>query len=683
MVTRSPVALRLSLLVCALAFAMPGLAQTTLETETPEPAHVAYVDGAATIARDGRAEQATINVPLVSGDQLRTQEGRVEVLFGDASVLDVDHFTSLDFLSDELLRLLDGRIRLTVAGRDRIAYRIDTPGGAVRIDTPGEYRIALLGESSRRPDVELITIRGYATLVNDLGETGVRAGERAFATASMAPSYAQAYNSATWDAFDRWAQDRRDERTGTTSAQYLPDDVRGYAASFDRYGDWRYEETYGYVWYPRVHVEWRPYSYGRWSFYGPWGWTWIAYDPWWGWPTHHYGRWGFRANAWFWIPSRRWGPAHVYWASAPGYVGWCPLGWNGRPVFNIINVGFGIGGRRHYDPYRAWTVVPRHRFASRGDLRQYAVPRDTIARAVPRWSVETAAAPVRPEGITAAAKPIYSAGRSRTTRGADLSGPPREPERLAPQSRSRTSRGADLSGPPREPERLAPQSRSRTSRGADLSGPPREPERLAPQVERATPPPSSGVLSAPAAPAGADRASPRYRSPDLGPGGADRAPEDRARSRSGYAPRGVPDGGPGYAPRGVPRSTAPAYTPAPRERTGRGADLAGPPREPERLAPQREYDRPVRRNPEYSRPSSPPPSAPSGPDRPTYSRPSYGPPPSASAPRGGGSAGGGGDRPSRAVPRGGGSAGSARPPSGSSSSGSGSGSGGHSRRRPG
>ncbi len=47
------------------------------------------------------------------------------------------------------------------------------------------------------------------------------------------------------------------------------------------------------------------------------------------------------------------------WAYAPGYVSWCPLGWNNRAVFGFnVNV---YGGHR-YDPWRAWTVVPRQHF---------------------------------------------------------------------------------------------------------------------------------------------------------------------------------------------------------------------------------------------------------------------------------------------------------------------------------
>jgi hypothetical protein len=54
------------------------------------PAHIAVIDGAATLERDGRAAAAEENVPLLAGDRLRTEDGRVEVLFADSSVLDID-----------------------------------------------------------------------------------------------------------------------------------------------------------------------------------------------------------------------------------------------------------------------------------------------------------------------------------------------------------------------------------------------------------------------------------------------------------------------------------------------------------------------------------------------------------------------------------------------------------------
>jgi uncharacterized protein DUF6600/FecR-like protein len=388
-------------------------------TVVDPPAHVSFVEGVASIERDGKTDTSPANMPLLAGDRIRTESGRVEVLFADGSLLHIDNFTTVDFQSDEVLRVLDGRVRLTIAGRSRdVSYRLDAASAWAQIAQPGEYRLAILRQNGS-VDVELAVLRGGAELVNEDGRTPLRAGERAFARAGAAPSYAYVFNSAAWDAFDRWSESRRDDRLGV-SAQYLPDEVRPYSRVLDSYGSWRHEPTYGYVWYPRVATTWRPYYYGRWTSLRPYGWVWVGNDAW-GWPTHHYGRWGFSAGSWFWIPGRTWGPAWVSWGYAPGYVSWCPLGWNNRPVIQIVNVNV----YRGYDPWRAWTVVPRshfgvsyvHRsyvgghsldlrvrnafeFRDRGpDVRSYAVPRAGSAirvagTAVPRGGGRVSSSPL-------------------------------------------------------------------------------------------------------------------------------------------------------------------------------------------------------------------------------------------------------------------------------------------------
>src|SRR5687767_2643315 len=329
-------------------------AQDIAANSSEPPAHISFVDGPAVLERDGRTDAEPSSMPLLAGDRLRTQGGRVEVLFADGSALHLDANTVVDFQSDDVVRLLEGRIRLAIVGPARdVSYRVDAPSAWVQINDPGEYRVAV-----QRNDVELAVLRGAAELVNEQGRSYIRAGERTFARDGSSPSPAYVYNSASWDAFDRWSETRRDRRLGV-SAQYLPTDVRPYASSFDNYGDWRYEQVHGYVWYPRVQVGWRPYHRGRWASLRPYGWTWIASDPW-GWPTHHYGRWGMSGGSWFWIPGRTWGPAWVSWAYASDYVSWCPLGWNNRPVLQIVNVNV-FGGRR-YDPWDAWTVIPRRHF---------------------------------------------------------------------------------------------------------------------------------------------------------------------------------------------------------------------------------------------------------------------------------------------------------------------------------
>ena len=308
------------------------------DQDASPPAHVAFVEGTATLERDGRPESGLLNMPLMSGDRVRTADGRVEVLFGDGSALYLDARTTVDVQSDDLLRLIDGRIRLAIVGPSRaVSYRIDSPAGAVNISLPGDYRLSML-HGERETQLELAVVRGSADIFTSQGTTPVRAGQRAYASATLAPSFTYVFNSAAWDDFDRWAESRRDQQTGV-SAQYLPPEVQSYAPVLDEEGDWRYNQPYGYVWYPRVETGWRPYYYGRWMSYPRYGWTWVGNDRF-GWPTHHYGRWGVSSGAWFWIPGPRWAPAYVSWAYAPGYVSWCPLGFDNRAVF-ALNVSIG------------------------------------------------------------------------------------------------------------------------------------------------------------------------------------------------------------------------------------------------------------------------------------------------------------------------------------------------------
>ncbi len=74
-------------------------------------------------------------MPLLAGDRVRTQNGRVEILFADGSTLHLDANTLVDFQSDEV----DPAARRPRAaqhprsGADRrVAYRVDAPFGLGR-----------------------------------------------------------------------------------------------------------------------------------------------------------------------------------------------------------------------------------------------------------------------------------------------------------------------------------------------------------------------------------------------------------------------------------------------------------------------------------------------------------------------------------------------------------------------
>ena len=557
------------------------------------PAHVSYVEGAVTLEREGRIDDAPANMPLLAGDRLRTRAGRVEVLFADGSTMHLDHETTLDLQSDELVRLIAGRLRLSIPGPSsrQLGYRVDTPSGWAQINEAGEYRAALV-----REEFELAVLRGRAELVNDNGRTSLRAGERAFARTNAAPSYAYVFNSASWDEFDRWSEERRSERLGLSS-QYLPEEVRSYSATFDRDGSWNYDASYGYVWYPRVAVGWRPYYYGRWVPYRHYGYTWVSTHPW-GWATHHYGRWGFNAGVWFWIPGRTWGPAWVSWGYAPGYVSWCPLGWNNRPVLYAHH-----GYYKGYDHWRAWTVVPHHSFAGsyvnrtvvpahRIDERTRLAfnygdrPPPVVGRAVPRGSV--AAAPIRVAGTG----PVRTTGSTVLTNRQLAAGTPGSTapsRRAAPNGqvvgRSAVSRTApalseagraESNGPSGATVNRPAVSRSEPSRSSDLpvyqrsDGYRARPETYAPTGSRAVPRvnPGSpapveihrGVPSAPAPSElrGSDPTRPSYgpppsygSRPTYGSAPGPSSQPRTAQPRGGYGP--PPSYGPGPAAPSEPR----------------------------------------------------------------------------------------------------------------------------------
>lgn len=362
---------RLWVLVCV-AVAAPVAAQDTSPSPAPPPpAHVSSLDGTVHLDRDGQREPAASGMPLIPGDRLRTDAGRLEVLFTDGSALHLDEYSTVDLLAPDLIRLTDGRASLVAAGsRDpsrAVRYQIDAPAASVLTNWPGHYRVALV-----QGGVELAVYSGEATLATDLGIETVRAGEIAWAEPNAAPSRPRSFNSARWDTFDRWSAARRDDRIGTASTRYLPTELSAYGGLFDRHGIWRVEPSVGYVWYPAVAADWRPYYDGYWRPYRAWGAVWIGGDPW-AYATHHYGRWGFSVHfGWYWIPDRVWGPGWVYWGTTSGYVSWCALGFHGGPVFGHWGLRGALYTSR-LDPWRGWTVVPRHAFGGPHHVRRVAI----------------------------------------------------------------------------------------------------------------------------------------------------------------------------------------------------------------------------------------------------------------------------------------------------------------------
>ena len=612
------------------------------------PAHLAFVDGSVTLEREGRLEPAEANLALLAGDRVKTRAGRVEVMFADGSALSLDEDTELDFLSDSLVRLLAGRMALSISrATSELDYRIDAPAASVWIRGAGEYRIDVRQSRQGQPEVDLAVIRGSAELVNEHGRTLVRAGTHAVATPDLAPSLPYVVNSASWDEFDRWLDRQRAARVGTYSTRYLPTELRYYSGAFDAYGNWDYVPDHGYVWYPRVSTGWRPYSQGRWSFTAHFGWSWVGIDRW-SWPTHHYGRWGHHAGGWYWIPDRRWAPAWVSWGSAPGYVSWCPLGYDGRAVYGFRNTNY----------WSAWTIVPAQVFVPNIWVTRHIVVHDAISPAIQTQFVERPVAPIIPRmaqartiepiraptfsrgtAVPRGSRPAYDGEEAwrRTTTGSAM--PRSSTTGSSTSATGLATRGDGRIAQPETTVQRATPSRLRTA--PSVTGP-EAPRATAPRadVPRADAPVFGDRRAAP-------RAQPEARPDDERPVSLGTAPQ---RSSRPSAPPSTSSNDRAYPRSGV-RVIEPSSRPSPEPQQvdpDRGRSRVP---SPERVAPSRpspppqrsEPDRGPSRVPDRAAPtrSAPPPSAappPSG-GRGSESRPS-------SLPSRGG---GGGD--SRAVPR--------------------------------
>jgi hypothetical protein len=322
----------------------PAVPRDVPRTQTKDfsqdvPAHLSFIDGQVTLEREGKLEPAELNLALLAGDRIHTRGGRVEILFADGSALLIDHETQLDLVSDSLVRLFDGSVRLTIPRTTAdLDYRVDAPAGSIEIKAAGEYRIDTGVDQRGEVDVALTVVRGSADSRerNRPHERARGASGRQYREGSAVRSLR--CKSGQLDEFDQWSDDRRASRVATSSAAFVPEAVQPYTSVLDDYGTWTTDVAYGTVWYPRVADAWHPYSQGRWSYSGYYGWLWVGIDRW-AWPTHHYGRWGYNDNRWFWIPGQAWSPAWVAWSYAPGYVGWCPLGYNNHSVIGWTAIG--------------------------------------------------------------------------------------------------------------------------------------------------------------------------------------------------------------------------------------------------------------------------------------------------------------------------------------------------------
>ena len=278
---------------------------------------------------------AEVNYPLTTGDRLWADSGALaELQFGQAAVrLGQQTDLSVTGLTDTLAQfgLAQGSVHLrTFSLEQGTTTELDTPNAAVSVLAPGDLRVDVYPQN----DVTVVTLLSGAAEVDAQGfQQQLRPGE-SLEVSGANPAYAQDIRRNQPDGLDQFSADRDNAYQAAVAADsgYVNDATIGLT-DLQGYGDWNSDPDYGAVWFPHgVAVGWQPYSYGRWTWIAPWGWTWVEAEPW-GFAPFHYGRWAEFGGRWGWVPGPPvirpvYSPALVAFVGggSPGVTAWFPLG---------------------------------------------------------------------------------------------------------------------------------------------------------------------------------------------------------------------------------------------------------------------------------------------------------------------------------------------------------------------
>lgn len=344
-------------LVALHAIAAPLGAQTP-PVDAP-PLTLAYVDGRVDLARDSRVTPAEVPDAIDVDDRLLATSGRAELVGDDGTLFHLDTGADLRIDAGVRPRLVRGRlvVHTTPAAGD---VAIALPTGVLRLEARGVYD---LRADDLDGDTIVAVVDGRATMASGDSEWPLGPDdELRLDPRDARPRWSRAARA---DEMLLWSRRRADRATLARAAATLPPATQPWATDLAQAGQWDTLAPYGAVWYPAVAPGWRPYTDGRWRMTRR-GWTWIDRARW-GWPVHHYGRWGFQpSRGWYWLPQRTWGPGWVSWVVGADHVGWAPLGWDARPV-----APFPLGGQAMTEGRWAsiWSIAPRRTFGARGTGR--------------------------------------------------------------------------------------------------------------------------------------------------------------------------------------------------------------------------------------------------------------------------------------------------------------------------
>jgi hypothetical protein len=302
------------------------------------------------VVREGELgeEIAVVNFPLAPGDIIRTSDARrCELQFDTGTIIRLDLNTELKIetiLAQSLsstkkmsnLLLVKGQVYVMYKEYDsQEMFQVLTQNAAVKM----KHNTVALIKTEPNEGTDVQVKNGTAYILFGIDETTTKdrkIGKLERLVIGKDNQLVRGTYSEDSD-FEKWNQtinadfERLHEGQSALPkpVQKLPQAVFNFAQNYgDRYGEWIWDDLYGYVWRPFYNLSypggsWQPYFYGSWRAVND-QLFWVPGEPW-GWVPYHLGIWQWdKKLGWVWLPGSFFAPAWASWDFFMGFYSWRP-----------------------------------------------------------------------------------------------------------------------------------------------------------------------------------------------------------------------------------------------------------------------------------------------------------------------------------------------------------------------
>lgn len=353
-------------------------------------AHISYTE----VRKDGHdplvfregyltPKLAVLNLPIGPGDTIKTTNKRqCEIQFDTGTIVRMDTNTSLKIetvLAESLssgkkltnLVLLEGHIYVMYKRYNRgEVFQVITPNTAIKMN---HHSVGFINaKSDGSTDIQIKEGKGYVMFgpdENHLKEKKLKKHQ----TLTVSSDHTISRNAYEQDAgFELWNESMNEDFVAMhKGVTFIPQPIYKYPKAVvyfaqkysNRYGEWKWNSLYGFVWvpnFPRKYPtgNWQPYVYGSWCTFDN-QLFWVPSEPW-GWVPYHLGVWVWDKDiGWMWIPGDAFAPAWVLWEFFAGSYMWKPWSlydW----YFSSFSSRYGYYGNRYGYYGNPWAYYPRY-----------------------------------------------------------------------------------------------------------------------------------------------------------------------------------------------------------------------------------------------------------------------------------------------------------------------------------